>query len=298
MAKIEKNLYDLIDITSPRQTLKEIKYVFALVHPDFDFRQIEQVCFDITRLFNGGYPGYRASNTKYHNLEHTCSVVLALVRLTHGLIVNGIHFSPRVIELGIIAAFFHDTGLIQTEEDLQGTGAQYTIGHEERSINIMTDYLAAKGLSAEDINDCTHIIQCTILDLAFDEIPFKSKEAKTMGQVMGTADLIAQIADRSYLEKLPLLFMEFKEAGMPGFESPLELFKKTEEFYHSVARKRLTEEMGDVEKASRSHFRERWGIDRDLYGEAMQNNIKHAKKVGIDCPDSYECLKEKLRRKA
>ncbi len=162
----------------------------------------------------------------------------------------------------------------------------------------MAGYLAARGLPAEDINDCTHIIQCTILNLALDEIPFKSKEAKTMGQVMGTADLIAQIADRSYLEKLPLLFMEFKEAGMPGFESPLELFKKTEEFYHSVARKRLTEEMGDVEKASRSHFRERWGIDRDLYGEAMQNNIKHAKKVGIDCPDSYECLKEKLRRKA
>jgi hypothetical protein len=297
MAKIDKKLYDLTDITSPQQTLKEIKYVFALVHPDFDFRQIEQVCFDITRLFNGGYPGYRASNTKYHNLEHTCSVVLALVRLTHGLIVNGIHFSPRVIELGIIAAFFHDTGLIQTEEDLQGTGAQYTIGHEERSINFMTDYLAAKGLSAEDINDCTHIIQCTILDLAFDEIPFKSKEAKTMGQVMGTADLIAQIADRSYLEKLPLLFMEFEEAKMPGFESPLELFKKTEEFYHSVARKRLTEEMGNVAPAARSHFRERWGIDRDLYGEAMQSNIDYTKRLEIDGQESYDCLKDKLRRK-
>jgi hypothetical protein len=254
MAKTDLKLDDLIDINSPQQILVEIKYVLQLIHPDFNFHQIEEVYSDIIRLFNGEYPGYRASNTKYHNLQHTCSVVLALVRLFHGLIIDGIHFSPRIIELGIIAALFHDTGLIQTEDDQNGTGAQYTIGHEERSINFMADYLAARGLPAEDIGDCTHIIQCTILNLSLHEIPFKSEETKTMGQVLGSADLIAQIADRTYLEKLPLLFMEFEEAKMPDFESPLELFRKTEGFYHSVVRKRLTEEMGNVEQASRSHL--------------------------------------------
>ncbi len=297
MAKDDKKLYDLVDSSSPPQILIEIKFVFALIHPDFDPRRFENAYSDIIRLFKGEYPGYRASNTKYHNLEHTCSVALALVRLVHGLGVDGYHFTPRITELGAIAALFHDTGLIQTEDDMEGTGARYTVGHEERSINFMKGYLAAEGFSAEDIEECTQIIQCTTLDLSPDEISFNSDQLRIMGQVMGTADLIAQIADRSYLEKLPLLFMEFEEAGMEGFESPLELFKKTEAFYHSVARKRLTDEMGGVGKAAQSHFRERWGIDRDLYGEAMQKNIEYAKKIETDCPDSYDCLKRSLRRK-
>jgi hypothetical protein len=297
MAKTDVKLHDLVDISSPQQTLKEIKYVLTLIDSDFAHHRFTEAYLDIISLFNGKYPGYRASNTKYHNLEHTCSVALALTRLTHGLIVDGISFSPRVIELGLIAALFHDTGLIQTEDDLQGTGAQYTAGHEARSINSMENYLAAKKQPAEDIDDCSHIIQCTILDLPLPGIPFRSAEIKTMGQVMGTADLIAQVAERNYLEKLPLLFLEFKEAKMPGFETPLELFNKTEEFYHSVVQKRLAEELGNVGNAARSHFRERWGIDRNLYAEAMRNNIEYTKKLKIDGPKSYDSLKEKLRRK-
>jgi hypothetical protein len=96
------------------------------------------------------------------------------------------------------------------------------------------------------------------------EIPFKSDEIMTMGKILGSADLIAQMADRNYLEKLPLLFLEFEEAKMPGFETPLELFKNTEEFYHSVVRTRLTEEMDNVSSAALFHFKERWDIDRDL----------------------------------
>ena len=297
MVKNNIKIYDLVDISSPQQTLIEIKYVLALTHPDFDPCRFEKAYSDIISLFEGRYPGYRVSNTKYHNLEHTCSVTLALVRLVHGLTVDGCYLTPRITELGVLAALFHDTGLIQTVDEQKGTGAQYTVGHEERSIHFMQGYLADKGFSDADIENCTHIIQCTILDLAVDSIPFHSDEIKTMGQVLGTADLIAQISDRTYLEKLPLLFMEFEEAGMDGFGSPLELFQKTGEFYHSVARKRLTNEMGGVGKAAQSHFRERWGIDRDLYDEAMQKNIQYAKKLETDCPDSYECLKDKLRRK-
>ena len=297
MIKSDTKIYDLVDISSPPQTLTEIKSVLALVHPDFDPCRFEKAYSDIIRLFKGQYPGYRASNTKYHNLEHTCSVTLALVRLVHGLTVDGRSFTPRITELGVLAALFHDTGLIQTVDERQGTGAQYTVGHEERSISFMRDYLADEGFPDADIEDCTHIIQCTILDLSVDGIPFHSDEIKSMGQIMGTADLIAQVSDRTYLEKLPLLFMEFEEAGMDHFGTPLELFQKTEKFYHSVVRKRLTNEMGGAEKGAQSHFRERWGIDRNLYGEAMQKNIQYAKKLETDCPDSFECLKDKLRRK-
>ncbi|MGB3647102.1 MAG: hypothetical protein WA992_01035, partial [Desulfobulbales bacterium] len=112
-----------------------------------------------------------------------------------------------------------------------------------------------------------------------------------------SADLIAQMADRKYLEKLPLLFLEFEEAKMPGFETPLELFKYTGEFYHSVARTRLTEEMANVSSAALFHFKERWDIDRDLYAESITNNMKYMKKIRKDCAENFDCLLKKIRRK-
>jgi hypothetical protein len=268
-------LYDLTDLSSHSGTYEEIVKTLLLVDPDFDTSYVKKVYSDIICLFNGEYPGYRASNTKYHNLEHTCAVT----------------------ELGLIGALFHDTGLIQTVEEKEGTGAQYTIGHEERSIGLMGEYLAANGFSEEDIHDCSHIIMCTILTLPLADIPFRSDEIRTMGRVLGSADLIAQMADRNYLEKLPLLFLEFKEAKMPGFETPLELFKNTGEFYHSVVRRRLTEELGNVYTAALFHFRKRWDIDRDLYSESMTSNIKYMKKIYGDCAESFECLLTKIRRR-
>jgi hypothetical protein len=290
-------LHDLTNITSPGETLAEIKNILQMIKPSFDTAFIENVYEDIIRLFNGDYPGYRASNTKYHNLEHTCAVTLATARLAHGIYVQGRRFSASVVRLGIIGALFHDTGLIQTYDENNGTGAQFTIGHEERSIALMRKYLSDKKFSEEDMLDCSHIIQCTILSLSTSEIPFRSEETEIMGKILGSADLAAQMADRNYLEKLPLLFLEFEEAGMEGFETPLELFKNTEEFYHSVARTRMVEELDNVASAYLYHFQSRWQIDRDLYAEAIKNNIKYMREATIECTDSYECLMGKLRRK-
>ena len=290
-------LHDLTNINSPDETFAEIAHIVRLIEPSFDTSFIESVYKDIIRLFNGEYPGYRASNTKYHNLEHTCAVTLATARLAHGVHIQGRKFSPRVIQLGIIGALFHDTGLIQTDKEDNGTGAQYTIGHEERSIALMRNYLSNRNFPEEDMLDCSHIIQCTILSLSTSEIPFRSKEIEIMGKILGSADLSAQMADRNYLEKLPLLFLEFKEAGMKGFETPLELFQNTEEFYHSVVRTRLREELDNVASAYLYHFQDRWQIDQDLYAVSIENNINYMRKATRDCTGSYECLMSKLRRK-
>lgn len=69
----------------------------------------------------------------------------------------------------------------------------------------------------------------------------------------------------------------------PCFATPLELFNKTEGFYHSVVRRRLSEEMGNVASAAQFHFREHWGIDRDIYAEAITNNIRYIKEIYEDC---------------
>ena len=146
----------------------------------------------------------------------------------------------------------------------------------------MKKYLTEKGFSQEDIRDCGHIIMCTELSLSLAEIPFNSEEVRTMGKVLGTADLVAQMADRNYQEKLLLLFLEFEEAGMEEFKSPLELFSKTEEFYRSVARKRMTGELERVSSAALYHFRERWKIDKNLYEESIKYNIRQMKETVME----------------
>ena len=272
-------LYDLTDTNSPAETLAEIKNILLLVDSSLDPSPIDKIFDDIIRLFNGEFPGYKASNTKYHNLEHTCSSALASARIIHGLHVQGQIFSPRLVQLCIIGTLFHDTGLLQAEEEEEGTGAQHTIGHENRSISLMEKYLVENGFSEEEIRDCGHMIKCTELFFPMEEIPFSSEEVRTMGQILGTADLVAQMADRDYQEKLPLLFLEFQEAGMEGFETPLELFSKTEEFYRKVARKRMKGVLGGVSSAALYHFRERWNIDKNLYEEAIKYNIRRMKET-------------------
>ena len=289
-------LHDLTDISSPSATLAEIQYILRLIDPSFDTSFIEEVYKDIILLFRGEYPGYRASNTRYHNLEHTCAVTLATARLIHGVHVQGREFSSGDVQKGILGALFHDTGLIQTFGENGGTGAQYTIGHEERSIALMREYLSHRSVPEEDLLDCGHIIQCTILSLSTREIPFRSQDIEILGKILGSADLAAQMADRNYLEKLPLLFLEFKEAGVEGFETPLELFKNTEAFYHSVARARMVKELDNVAAAYLYHFQNRWQIDRDLYDQSIRNNIKYMREATEDCIESYECLMGKLRR--
>ncbi len=253
--------------------------------------------FDDTRaLFSGRYPGYRASNTKYHDLAHTVSVVVATARLMHGCLADGLTFSSRNGLLTLIAALFHDVGLIQTEDDRLGSGAKYTVGHEERSVRFLQAYLSDKGFSDREIDTGASLIRCTILSISPAQIEFLTRDAEMCGRILGSADLLAQMADRLYLEKLLFLFSEFQEARLPGFDTELELLRKTKDFYESVAKKRLNEDLGRIFKHMRSHFREWMDIDADLYFEAIAKNIDYLETIIQYCRDSFDCYLEFLRR--
>ena len=296
MKNKDVKLYDLTDLSNPQDVLKEIKYNISLMVNDFDFSSFEKIYEDIELVFAGKYPGYRASNTKYHDLEHTNSVILAVIRLIHGGFMEGHPFTTKNILLGLLAALFHDIGFIQIESDLKGSGAKYTLGHEKRSIDFMKKYLTKTSYSSTAMEDCSHLIMCTILNLSPDQIPFRSKEVKMIGKIVGSADLMAQMADRAYLEKLLLLYEEFEEAGLPGYKSEFELLQKTEDFYKLVARKRLAEDFDNVAAFMRPHFKERWNIDRDLYDEAISSQIHYLKAIINKCQKTAPCLVQYLRR--
>ena len=284
MGKTDIKLYDLIDFNNPHEILEEIKTIVALIVTDFDYTMLEVIYGDVESIFSGEY------------LEHTNSVMLATARLMHGSFLKDHVFSSKSVLLGLIASLFHDIGFIQAESDQKGSGAKYTVGHEQRSINFMKKYLATKSFTPHEMEDCSHIIMCTILNLELDQIPFRSDEIKMLGKIIGSADLLAQMADRAYLEKLFLLFKEFEEAGLPGYGSEFELLHKTEDFYQQVAKKRLTRQFDGIFKYMQFHFHDRWNIDEDLYEKSIVANINYLRAIVKKCKSSGDCFFQHLRR--
>jgi len=270
-------LSDLINTGNSDSVMREIRHVVSLMYPDFDFGFLDQAAEDTVRLFNGDYPGYLECNTPYHDLKHTMDVLLASARLLHGAFVQGAELSPRTVELALVGALFHDAGLIQSEDDLDGTGAKYTMGHEDRSVAFVKEYFLQKQRSDDDLRDCGHMILCTQLGRNIEDIPFRSPEIELGGKIMATADLLGQMADREYLEKLLLLYKEFQEAGLP-YESMYDLLEKTHGFY-SMARDRFVSTLGGVRAYMSPHFKHRWGLDKDLYEQAMVGNMAYLEKV-------------------
>jgi hypothetical protein len=270
----EPLLADLVNMDNPVSVYEEIKTVIALTNGKFDFSRLDQVFADTVMLYQGEYPGYRQCTTHYHDLHHTTDTFLALARLIHGAHASGIRFRDRNVELALISALLHDSGYIQTMDDHHGTGGKYTVTHVERSIEFISRYLATHGYSKSDYETCRIITRCTCHYHGLGTIRFSSAEREMLGKMTGTADLIGQFADRLYLEKLLFLYREFREAQVMGFESELDLLKKTINFFES-AQNRLKTELGDMNRFMRYHFHARWHIDRDLYRESIDSNLDY-----------------------
>jgi hypothetical protein len=201
-------------------------------------------------------------------------VLLSMTRLMHGASTSGSSFSNREVALSLIAGLLHDTGYLQTSEDRDGTGAKYTQVHVDRSIAFMRDYFERHGFDDTDVAECRILIDCTRLAADIRTIEFSSPNHKLLGQMMGSADLLGQMADRTYLEKLLFLFYEFKEGKIGDYASELELLEKTIGFYQMTV-KRLEQTLGNVQHYMLAHFQKRWNIDADLYQIAIRRNIEY-----------------------
>ena len=277
------------------EPLDEILATVTLIQPSFNTAVLRQIHYDVTRLFAGTYPGFRISTTQYHNLQHTCSVVLATARLLHGLTCSGRDISTHVLELALYSAYFHDTGLLTKTSDTAISGAVYTENHEERSITLMKQYFAGNTPSNFLTRECSSVIECTNLALDPREIFFPSDASKLAGYVLGSADILAQIADRYYLERLPLLFQELKDGGLETHDSAIDLIQKTTVFYDIIT-ERLEKTFSNTAQAMRAHFHQRWQINDNLYYTNIEKNITYLKKVLSLCDDKLETLHTFLKR--
>jgi hypothetical protein len=279
-------LADLVDMDSPTEVLAEVRTILGLLGPEYVFPRVDRAFADVLALYGGTYPGYRRCTTDYHDLRHTTDVFLVLARLMHGALVDGTRITPFMAELALTSALLHDTGYIQTADDLRGTGGKYTFDHVERSIAFLADYFAGAGFSREEEEACRDMVLCTAVTVDVGSIPFVSPEAELLAKMTATADFLGQIADRFYLEKLLFLYREFREAGMMEYGNELELLRKTVGFYHFF-RNRLAHDLGNVQRFLAGHFRERWGIKQDLYQTAVRNNMAYLELVLTHHEEDY-----------
>jgi len=271
-----RHIYEGGDDANP---LAEMQSLLSAIDPGSPDDFLQKIHSDMNGIFAGKLRGFRESKVKYHDLRHTRSVALATLRLFHGMHYEDLTLPADAIRLCVMCAYFHDTGMLLTIRDSASSGAAYLKNHEKRSIEFIRQYLHDHGFPTAYIDNCASIINSTNLTIEPADLTFESEEIRTAGYVLGTADILAQMADRYYLECLPLLYLEQQDAGIQQHPSSLALMRQTSAFYHQVIEKRLRQGFNNTCGFMRTHFRERWQLDRDLYMEFINKNIEYLEEV-------------------
>jgi hypothetical protein len=252
--------------------------ILGRINPSYDTSLVKTVFDDVMRLFRGEYPGYSSIKTLYHDLSHTLDVFLCGVRLMHGVHISGTHLTDEEMTLIMIAALMHDIGYSQLDGEEGGTGAQYTQTHVKRGIAFMRSYLVARHLPLNFATSLELMISGTDPALKFSQIDFPDARTRLLGQIVATADLTGQMADRTYLEKLLFLYLEFKEARFGNYQNVYDLLRQTKSFY-AITREKLEGAFGGMYANLSFHFKDVMGVENNYYLESIEKNIAYLSKV-------------------
>ena len=246
---------------------------------------------DVRALYEGRFEGYKACDTEYHDFRHVIDVTLASLRIADSLMLNGEKFEKNNIFLVGIAAVFHDTGYIPEKNDPVENGAVYTSTHVRRSMVFAEKYMSERGYSVDDIEKTKQMILITDLSVKIKDVTFIDAETERFAKILASADLIGQMADRIYLEKLLFLYREFEIGHIP-YASEADLLTKTIGFC-KIMDNRLENDLDGVDKHLILHFQKRYDINEDLYRKGMDSNLAYLTKILAEHPGHH---REFLRR--
>jgi len=177
--------------------------------------------------------------------------------------------------VGILAALFHDFGYLRRRNDRKHHhGAEYTLVHVSRGAAFLRGYMRDLGVSETLAGAGSALVHFTGYERAVDTIRLPDQALRRVGLMLGTADIIAQMSDRCYLEKCrDRLYPEFVLGKLGDFSSGEDLVLKTPRFYEGACR-RLDEKLGRSYEYAARHFG-----GPNLYLEAMRRNIDYAQDV-------------------
>jgi hypothetical protein len=265
----QNDVTNRVNVEDPVRVRDAVLALYAARYPGVDLGALEQAFADFKSLFEGGYPGYLACDTLYHDMRHTLDMTLALARLVDGHdrgCAAAERLGPRRAMLGAVIALLHDSGYLRrSTEAAVENGAVFTKTHVSRGADFIAAYLPRIGFAAEAAL-ASRLVHFTGYEIEIDEIRVEHPKDRLIGCLVGTADLIGQMSDRMYLEKCrEFLYKEFvwgkiaRERLPDGHEivryaSPEDLIIKTPGFYEYVVRARIQKKLGSVDRYAEAHF--------------------------------------------
>jgi hypothetical protein len=267
-----RNDYDVtntVQVSSPQKVRSAVRDLFSALYPSHSFDAVWLAFYDFERMFSGRDPSYHGVDTSYHDMQHTLDMTLALARLIAGhemSVEKGDRLGADRAELALVSALFHDAGYLRHRELDAGAvnGAVFTRVHVTRSGRFLESYLPRIGLE-QFAPVVSRIVHFTGYELNIDQIELEDPKESVIGHLLGTADLVAQISDRCYLEKCrDRLYPEFVLGGVAVDERPEgtkvlyrsahDLLSKTLSFYQSSARQRLEHNFNRVYRYMEAFF--------------------------------------------
>jgi hypothetical protein len=282
---------DTVQVSSTTAVEAAVEALFAPTWPSVSLEPLRRAFAHFERLFAGEVPGYHGVDTVYHDRQHTLDITLALARLLVGYerqAEPAARLGGERAIAGLITGLFHDVGYLRrTDEHDSRNGAEFTRVHVSRGARFLEDYLPRIGL-AHWVPFAREVIHFTGYEFPAAQIEARLGDRRDIvaGHLLGTADMIAQMADRCYLEKCrDRLYVEFVLGGVAlpvspsgqtevKYASGLDLLRQTPQFVDEVRAKRLDGQFGGVYRHIEILYN-----GRNPYIEAIDRNVEFLRRV-------------------
>ena len=283
-----RNDYDItgsIQTTSAAAVGQEVVRLYHALNPHASSAPLEKAFVDVELMYTGRYPDYGPCDTEYHDIQHVLDVTLAMARLMDGYEqdrkAEDESLGPSLFIAGALAALFHDFGYLRRRNDHRHRyGSEYTITHVSRGAVFLRAYARELGFSDTLALLSGALLHFTGYERQPEAIRIGAGLARQLGELLGTADIIAQMADRCYLEKCrDRFYPEFvlgalgsprSAVPLPSFASGADLVAKTPTFYEHAVR-RLNVQLGRAYEYAARHFG-----GANPYIDAMRRNAAYA----------------------
>jgi hypothetical protein len=290
-ARHRRNDYDVtntVQVSSTPAVTRAVCALFAEQWPDAALIPIERTLETFDALFTGHLPGYNGVDTVYHDRQHSLDVMLAMARLLVGherSVPPAEQLGFARAAMGFVTAAFHDAGYIRETGDPIPNGALYTSSHVSRSAQFLEQFMPTIGM-AEWAPIAARIVHYSGYEVPFNQIDVADRRDHRVGHLLGTADLIAQMSDRCYLEKCrDRLYPEFVLAGTATartrdgdlqvrFASGLDLLRQTPNFVNTMMQERLDGQFGGAYRYLEPLFG-----GTNPYLEAIEQHMQFLQKV-------------------
>jgi hypothetical protein len=293
MSSARRNDYDVtntVQVSSPTAVHAAVEDLVRSTWSRAPLADLAHAFEHFDEVFAGRFPGYFGVDTVYHDRQHTLDITLALARLLVGYerqVPEEQRLGAERAVLGLIVALFHDVGYLRRvgEDEASRNGAEFTRTHVSRGARFLAEYLPNTGF-ASWVPVATQIVHYTGYEIPLSEIQVTDPRDKKLGHLLGTADMIAQMSDRCYLEKCrDRLYAEFVLGGVAlpmaanggrqvKYASGLDLLRQTPEFVAEVRAKRLDGEFGSAYRYVEILF-----DGRNPYMEAIDRNVDYLRQI-------------------